>query len=158
MQNPAADPANRLVEELETARSLLQVLKQEQACLMNADVDELQRLTQEKSGLVTKMANLGQSRLAALSNCGLEAREESMDTWLRSSSQPHPAQRVWQELLELAKNAKELNRVNGLLIGQHMTRNQTLLNTLRGNTPAGAMYGPDGQASSSATPRKFVVG
>lgn len=125
---------------------------------MNANVDDLQPLTKEKSELVARMANLGQSRLVALSKCGLEAREESMETWLRSCPQTHPAQRTWRELVDLVNNAKELNRINGLLIGQHMARNQTMLNALRGNTQAGAMYGPDGQASSSATSRKFVVG
>ena len=158
MQNSAVDPANLLAEELDAARGLLQLLKREQDCLMQANVNELQQLTLEKTELVTKMANLGQSRLTALSKCGLEAREESMETWIRSYPQTHPVQHAWQELLDLAKNAKELNRVNGLLIGQHMARNQTMLNTLRGNTQAGTMYGPDGQANSPAASRKFVVG
>jgi flagella synthesis protein FlgN len=62
-------------------------------------------------------------------------------------------------LLEIAAQAKELNRVNGLLLGQHMARNQQALNILQGNNqPAGTIYGPNGQPTSAASTRRLVVG
>lgn len=149
--------AQSLGEELRIAATLLDLLKQEQSLLINANVDELAKLTEEKTKIVVRMGELAQSRHRALSGAGFEASEAGMQKWAEGNASL-AAGKSWKELLEIAREAKELNRVNGLLIGQHMGRNQAALNILHGAPQGGAMYGPNGQASTQPNKRKLVVG
>ena len=64
---------------------------------------------------------------------------------------------AWLALLGLATSGKELNRTNGLLIHQHMNRNQSGLQALRGGGQQ-AVYGPDGQQNVRTSGRAFVAG
>ena len=63
----------------------------------------------------------------------------------------------WRTLLELAASGKEMNRTNGLLIHQHMNRNQAGLHALRGGGQP-AVYGRDGQQNIRTSGRSFVAG
>jgi flagellar biosynthesis protein FlgN len=150
--------AQSLGDELVAANALLQLLKQEQAQLINANVDELDKVTEEKTKIVARMTELAQNRHRALAAAGFEASEAGMQTWTKSPTALPAAGKSWNELLGIAQQAKELNRVNGLLIGQHMARNQKALNTLQGSPQGGTMYGPNGQSTSQPSSRKLVVG
>jgi flagella synthesis protein FlgN len=157
MQSLGNSLAQSLGEELRAAATLLDLLKQEQSHLINANVDELAKLTEEKTKIVVRMGELAQNRHRALAGAGFDASETGMQKWVDSGTSP-AAGKSWKELLELAREAKELNRVNGLLIGQHLGRNQAALNILHGAPQGGAMYGPNGQSATQPNKRKLVVG
>ncbi len=157
MQSLGNSLAQNLGEELHAATALLEVLKQEQSHLINANVDELAKLTEEKTKIVARMSELAQSRHRALAGAGFDASESGMQKWVDGGSNS-AAGKTWKDLLELAREAKELNRVNGLLIGQHLGRNQAALNILHGAPQGGAMYGPNGQSATQPNKRKLVVG
>jgi len=151
-------PADSLNEEHQAASSLLQILKQEQERLVEADIDGLVQLTEEKARLVTHMTDLAKRRHQTLAAAGFEASEAGMQAWLDASPNSTAARQAWKALLSLAESAKELNRLNGMLIGQHMARNQTALNVLQGAAQGGSFYGPDGQATTKPTSRGVIVG
>lgn len=153
-----ASPARELNEEHRAAKSLLQLLEQEQAVLVNADVEALIKLTEEKAKLAAHMSQLAKRRHSALQAAGFEAAETGMKAWLASPGATAADDKAWNELLALAQSAKELNRINGLLISQHMTRNQNALNILQGNSQGGTFYGPDGQATTKISGRRLVIG
>jgi flagella synthesis protein FlgN len=155
MQAPAVNPAAGLVEELTAANSLLKLLEQEQACLVEGDVEGLSRLTGEKSGLVAKMTELARRRHRTLAAGGFTADESGMKAWLETAGGSHAS---WTALLDTAQKAKELNRTNGLMIGQQMARNQAALNILQGNQQGSAIYGPNGQSAASSGSRRLVIG
>ena len=150
--------AQSLGEELRAANTLLQLLKQEQAQLIDANVDELAKVTEEKAQVVARMNELAQNRHRALAAAGFEASEAGMQKWAKSPAALPAASKSWNELLGIAQQAKELNRLNGMLIGQHVARNQTALNILQGSPQGGTMYGPDGQSTSKTGSRRLVVG
>jgi flagellar biosynthesis protein FlgN len=156
MQSSDKNPAGSLGEELKAGNTLLLLLKQEQEFLINADVDGLTKLTEEKTKTVALMTTLAQGRHRMLGNAGFEASEAGMQTWLKTVA-PATAN-AWKELLGLAQQAKEINRTNGLLIGQHMARNQSALNVLQGSPQSGNLYGPNGQATGQSGRRSLVVG
>lgn len=158
MHASGTSPAHGLDEEQQAASSLLQLLQQEQAVLVNADVDGLVRLTEEKAKLAGRMSQLAKRRHQALGAAGFEASEAGMQAWLASQAASAADRNAWNELLAVMQSAKELNRVNGLLIGQHMARNQSALNILHGNAQGGPIYGPDGQATTKIGSRRLVVG
>jgi flagella synthesis protein FlgN len=151
-------PADSLQEELKATRQLLQLLKQEQAYLIEANVDGLAALTEEKAKIVARMSELARWRHNALAAVGFAAKEEGMQKWLKSPAANFTAGDAWKELLALAQAGKNLNRTNGLLIGRHMARNQAALNVLQGGAQGGALYGRDGQTTTKSAARGLVVG
>jgi flagella synthesis protein FlgN len=158
MQSLGNTLAQNLAEEVRAAGTLLDLLRQEQAHLVDANIDGLIKLTEEKTKIVARMGELSLSRQRTLGGAGLEASEEGMQKWASSPSADPAAARSWNALLELAREAKELNRSNGLLIGRHLSRNQAALNILQGSGQGGTMYGPNGQSASQAGSRRLVIG
>jgi flagella synthesis protein FlgN len=84
-----------------------------------------------------------------------------MQAWIDSGSANDrdfaSAKKRWAELISLTQSAKELNRVNGLLIGSHMARNQSALNALQSGQNGGNVYGPNGQPSRNMPSRSLIV-
>ena len=158
MEAFGTSPAGSLNEEHKAAAQLLQLLKLEQNHLVEADIDGLTALIEEKSKIVMRMTELAKWRHRTLGAIGFEPAETGMQAWLASSAAHATAGKSWTELLAVAQSAKELNRTNGLLINRHMTRNQNTLSILMGNPQGSNVYGPNGQANSKATSRGFVVG
>jgi len=156
--NPlGASPASSLKEEYEVAAHLLQLLLQEQERLVEARIDGLPELTSEKSKTVTRLNELANSRHRALAAAGFKPKESGMQAWLDQSADDAAGQ-SWQDLLTLAKSARELNRTNGVLINKHMARNQNALNVLHGDQPGTGIYGPNGQAGTKTKTRGLVIG
>lgn len=158
MQNLGNSPADNLGEEFEAGKALLQLLRQEQEALINADIEGLTKVTEEKNKAVVRMSELAQRRHRALAGAGFDASESGMENWLKSPAVNAATSQSWKELLTVVREAKELNRTNGMLIGQHVARNQAALNILQGTPQAGNMYGPDGQSAGKTTSRKLVIG
>ncbi len=158
MEAFGTSPAGSLIEEHKAATQLLLLLQQEQTHLVDANIEGLSALTEEKSKIVARMTELAKWRHRTLGAAGFEATESGMQAWLASSSEHAAAGKTWTELLAVARSAKELNRTNGLLINRHMTRNQNALNILQGTPQGSNFYGPDGQASSRSTSRGLVIG
>jgi flagella synthesis protein FlgN len=152
-------PTTTLRDELQLINSLLELMKQEQQFLVSADSDNLAAITPRKSTLVQQMAVLASQRHQALGAAGFAARDVGMEDWLASSN-GEPARGLWRELLERTREAKEINRVNGMLINKQMLNTQVVLNAMR--TPAGGadagVYGPGGQTTAVGPSRRYVVG
>ena len=148
-------PAASLAQELEAARELLGCLQQEQAHLIQADIAALAVCAERKNTLVGRMTALSEARLASLAGAGHPATEAGMLAWM--TRQQDGVRDDWQALLRLAASGKELNRTNGLLIHQHMNRNQSGLQALRGGGQP-AVYGRDGQQNIRTSGRSFVAG
>lgn len=148
-------PASSLHEENVTAQALLELLKQEQERLLAADIDQLPLLIEEKAKLVARMTELANNRYTALAAAGFEPREAGMKAWIDKTA--GKAGQAWHQLISLAQAAKELNRINGILINRHISNNQMSLNVLRGNTGQ-TFYGPNGQSSVNTTVRGLAIG
>lgn len=146
-----------LTEERDAMRRLLGLIQQEQALLIEADIDGLQAITQEKAGTVAHMTELANTRLQALTAAGFPHDNAGMQAWLDSQTDGNDAE-TWAQLLALTQSAKETNRINGLLINSHLTRNQVALNVLHGADQRGGFYGPDGQSKISVAARNLVIG
>lgn len=158
MQFHSASPADSLVDEIKASHLLLELLKREQAQLIEANIDGLTMVAEEKAQMVAQLASLAKTRHQALASAGFAAEEAGMQKWLESPCATVAANTSWIELLTLARSAKEFNRTNGLLISKHLVRTQNALNVLRGNVQGGGFYGPDGQATARTGTRNLVVG
>ena len=152
-------PNTTLPAEHERIEALVELMKQEQQFLVAADADGLAGLTARKAALVQELAQLSRQRHGALGSAGFDSSEAGMEPWLAAQGDD-AARAAWSALLALTADAKELNRVNGMLINRQMAHNQTVLNALRTPTvaPEATLYGAKGQTFGSAPSRRFVLG
>ena len=148
-----------LRDEQRLITSLVELMQQEQQFLVKADSGGLETITAQKLAMVQHMAVLAGQRHLALGAVGFAAGEAGMEPWL-AACRDADAGLLWRDLLERTRAAKELNRVNGMLINKQMTHTQVVLNAMR--TPAGGadagVYGPSGQAATGGPSRRYVVG
>jgi flagella synthesis protein FlgN len=159
MQATGSNPAATLNDEIAASNALADVLRREQAALIAAEIDSLPALTTEKAQLVARIAVLANARYQALAAAGFPDEEAGMKSWVGSSACPAAAAASWNALLDAACSAKELNRVNGLLIAKHLGRNQASINVLQQGTRQGpTLYGPNGQTSTAGGSRGLVIG
>ena len=155
----AMSPHTTLQDELKLINCLIDLMKQEQEFLVAANTDGLGTLTPLKTQLVEQMAALAGQRHQSLAAEGFAASELGMDSWVvRGANAVISAS--WQQVLERTRDAKELNRINGMLINKQMMHNQILIQAMR--TPADAadtgFYGPSGQTTTVNSKRRLVVG
>jgi flagella synthesis protein FlgN len=147
--------------ESDAMAKLIEILKQEQTALTQAPsltlMEEISKITQQKNQLIASISQLGQLRKTELARLGFQDKETILPAWLQEQTQKD----CWAKLIKFTKKAKELNRVNGLLINKHLLRNQNTLHVLykhhRSNTMP-SLYGSNGQSSTQrSVMRGFVV-
>jgi flagella synthesis protein FlgN len=152
-------PISTVLQEQQHLGSLIELMKQEQQLLVAADADGLADTTPRKNALLQALADLSAQRHAALAAAGCEGAEAGMEPWLAVGGNDE-ARAQWEALLALAREAKELNRVNGMLINKQLAHNQGVLNALRmpAGADAGGVYGASGQAIGSGPSKRYVIG
>lgn len=153
------NPHQTIAAEHQHLDALMALMKQEQQSLISLDTDELSSLTTQKNALLASLMGLSQQRHAALRAVGCEGSEAGMAPWLEAGDRGE-ARQQWERMLNAAREAKELNRVNGMLISKQLAHNTGVLNALRTptNAPAGAIYGASGQTMGLGASRRFVLG
>ena len=155
----SASTHDPLQDEIKLIECLIDLMKQEQQFLVAANSDGLATLTPLKTQLVEQMAALAQQRHQSLAQAGVAASEAGMASWMTRMADPSLTA-MWELLLDKTREAKELNRVNGMLINKQLNNNQALINAMR--APAGAadthFYGPSGQATTVTGKRRLVIG
>ena len=152
-------PLQTLAAEHNHLTALLALMKQEQHSLVSLDADVLADLTAQKNAMLASLVALSQQRHAALAAAGCEGSEAGMEPWLAVAGDDEVRQQ-WERMLGAAREAKELNRVNGMLINKQLAHNQGLLNALRTptNAPSGTIYGASGQTMGVGVSKRYVVG
>lgn len=150
-------PFSSLYDEQELMSSLLALMKQEQLHLVAADIEAITEITTQKTALVGKLSQLAAQRHQALAAAGFAAAESGMDAWLATTDQAEAAP-LWTSLLEATREAKELNRLNSLLVNKHMLHTQGALAAMRPPAQSGNFYGPSGQTTSNTANRRVVIG
>ncbi|MES2743761.1 MAG: flagellar protein FlgN [Pseudomonadota bacterium] len=156
MSNPCS-PLTSLSEEHQLMGQLLEVIEREQRHLVAAEIEALNQVTAEKSQLVGRLALLAGERHSALGAAACTPDERGMESWL-ASQRDDVALTLWGALLERTRLAKELNRVNGMLVNRHLAHTQGALNAMHPQPQGGNFYGPSGQTTSGAASRRVVIG
>ena len=154
---PAMTPSSGLSEEYAAITLLLALLKQEQEHLIAADIGQLTGLTAQKSLLVQQMALLAGQRHKALAAAGFGAHEAGMTAWLAAVADG-ASTALWNDVLGCTREAKEYNRLNGMLINKHMVRTRGALDALRPPAQGGNIYGPSGHTTGGLASRRLVLG
>ncbi len=156
MSKPTSNSAITFEQDAKLVSNLLEVLTREQSSLVMADIDAIETVMEEKSFLLQNISATANSRYAILAKGGFEANESGMTAWLKHQAKPSLFE-SWAHFQKLISQAKEMNRLNGLLINKHFNRNQQLLNQLQGHSANSNVYGKNGQAQSQSSSRSSLV-
>jgi flagella synthesis protein FlgN len=116
------------------------------------DIEAIERLLEEKSALLQGINGAVTGRYELLAKNGFEANETGMTAWLAKQGKS-ALDAAWTNFQKALAQAKEMNRLNGMLITRHFTRNQQMLSQLQGTSSDTGVYGRNGQAASTTLSR-----
>lgn len=131
--------------EIDLVSQFIALLKEELDCLMQANPTLLPELNAIKASLVDQMNALESERMAAIGQAGSPSNRATMESWLTQNATDMAAVLNWNNLLDLAREAKGLHEQNGRLVEMHLRNTSETLAIL---TPANrpSLYGATGQA------------
>ena len=147
---------NVLQQEQAALDQFIELLQQEQAALVAADVDKLQSLSELKQQLSDHLNILAQQRVAQQERAGYSNDAAGTRAWL--ATQGSSVVEAWNKLLAAAQTARDLNQTNGQLIQTHMQHNQQALAVLLGAANRLDVYGADGQPRSGPGGGQRIIG
>ncbi len=142
-------------QDIQLANELLALLTREQTHLVMMKIDAIEAMLSEKAELLQQISLTAKKRYDNLALNHFEANESGMLDWLKQQGNLTVSAK-WENFQKVLTQAKEMNRLNGMLINKHFNRNQQLLNTLQGNSSVGSVYGRDGQSKSQTLARSTV--
>lgn len=146
-QAPSAADQQRLAllveAEVIQLREFVAILDREQALLIAGDSDNLMVLSQEKSDRHRQLQRLHDDRALLLGRLGRRDSDATMRELC--AGLPRVLAR-WDELLEMARTARERNAINGKLILERMAHNQAALSALLSAADHPQLYDAEGQA------------
>ena len=139
------DLAACITRECDATQGFVEILRQEQQALQQADISLLPALAAEKACQAQQLAQLADARHGWLAMRGYPQDHLGMERGLQDCP---AAADAWTELLQLAENANQLNRINGILLDQRLRYVQQRLSVLQSSVssiPGAGLYGSDGQ-------------
>jgi flagellar biosynthesis protein FlgN len=148
--------AHRLARLVQDEHAGLQgfvaLLQKEQALLIAGQIDALTTLAEEKTTRYRSLQHLSDERIMMFARVGAKVSNDNIRAVLGASPE---SLRMWDEVVALAGEAKERNRINGQLITERLQNNQQALTTLLAAAEHPQIYGPDGQARPTASSRNL---
>jgi flagella synthesis protein FlgN len=156
MNVPTSIQSVSFEQDAQLVNHLQALLSREQTSLVMVDIDAIDALLEEKAVLLQRINLVAKSRYETLAANGFESSEVGMAAWLKQQAKP-AMNESWADFQKALSQAKEMNRLNGMLINKHFNRNQQLLNHLQGNYSAGAVYGRNGQTQSQSASRSVLT-
>ncbi|MDN6882600.1 flagellar protein FlgN [Variovorax sp. CAN2819] len=146
MRKPHADLLAHLRTEAACIEEFLSVLDREAEAMSGGSFTDLAAIAGEKTVLLDRMAELDAQREALQAALGFPPGREGADA--AAAAAGPQAQKAWQELLELAGQARGHNLRNGSMVYAHLDFTQQALHFLQAS--AQLFYGPDGARRTQA--------
>ncbi|MCB1936745.1 MAG: flagellar protein FlgN [Nitrosomonas sp.] len=132
--------------EKNATQSFLEILKKEEEALTQGQVNELDKLVSEKTKLFNQIEAISGRRLQYLLVQGYPSNREGMQRWLIDHSDCVETQKLWHQLIDLAKQVQQINAINGKVIAIQLQYNQRSYLALQSAAGNISLYGPKGQA------------
>ena len=156
MKPDAAAFSELIQAELEGFQEFHRVLQRNRPRSIEGDVDQLLQLAPHKSELMEKLSGFSAERNRWLTATGLENNASGIAALMDAIQADAETRESWRELLDMAREAEQINRTNGTLIDTRLRHNQQALSVLKtAANPGTSLYGPDGQISAASSGRQF---
>ncbi|PLX67777.1 MAG: flagellar protein FlgN [Azoarcus sp.] len=147
MQTPAPAEIQRIALLIEAEaiqlREFVDHLQREEILLVSGDTEGLLALTTAKTERYRQLQRLHDDRALLLGRLGLPNKDASIR---HVCAQLPRVLKRWDEVIELARQARTRNELNGKLINERMQHNQAALSVLLSAANHPQLYDADGQS------------
>ncbi|MCC6916605.1 flagellar protein FlgN [Nitrosomonas sp.] len=146
MSTRGRDPLERILQqELENIHQFLELLENEQNLLASGNLDELALLVADKDRILDQFAKLDARRNHVLNEAGLPEGARGIKAWTSADNNESTVTRDWEELLDLAELAKQLNQANATITANWLQYTRQTLNALHEAAGRTTLYDTKGQ-------------
>lgn len=140
-----------LKRETELVMRFRDMLLREQAILRSGKSESLAEINAEKLSLVESLNHAGTERARVLS--ADKDTTIDMPAWLSVHPLENESAALWEGLLKIARQAREINELNGNLINLLHQKTSDALAILTHGQADKSLYGSNGQSSQSTGSR-----
>lgn len=140
-----------LEKDISDLDNLVAVLGEESTALKGRDSDKISHFSKAKSALVKQIEDRARAKVKLITASGAKIEAGKVKSGIEALGDAELTN-LWNESLLKLEECKQLNQVNGLVIERSRTRNQKLMDLVRGQHGKPKLYGNKGaeQAYSSA--------
>jgi flagellar biosynthesis/type III secretory pathway chaperone len=148
---------HRLLQQETSAMQKLSVaLQAEHNAILGRDTDALEQIVGEKLLAVNLVVELEQERTSLMESAGYRASTDGMLHLLKWCDRDDQLSAAWQQLLSIAGECREQNRLNHQQAEISSRYIHQALCVLRGEDPGRTTYGPDGDTGEQHRSRSLV--
>jgi flagella synthesis protein FlgN len=138
-----------LCAEISCLKDFLAALNREEKAMLEGRFHDLAAITEEKTRLMDRMAELDVVREAT--QCALGHLPGSEGGSAAAHAAGEATEQAWKSLMQLAEEARSANQRNGSMVYSHLDFTQRALHFLQASTEL--FYGPDGVRKPTSTLR-----
>ena len=151
------DTLRRLLAEENTALGeFATLLDKEHAALRARDIDALEKLADARQASVVKLLKIEEERRSLCSMLGYETDLAGLSKLLAWCDPAHTLGKQYAECASRARDCRDLNTRNGVLVGAQIKRVEGLLGAMTGTSAEPRAYGPRGHSNPYATSGKVL--
>jgi len=147
--------ASLLKAEIEALQNFLLILQSEHQALTEGQIDKLTEFSRLKSEQAVQLSQLSASHPLTRGGDEPPARDITETIREMDADGKHGLMKLWEKLMDLAKQARYQNQLNGAMIEAQMKYNQQALAILQEAAKQSSLYGPDGHAQTIGAGRQL---
>lgn len=135
-----------LENEKKTTLIFLEILRKEREILTRGQINDLDQIVADKTKILDELETINEQRSQYLLSHGYHKNKAGMQQWLNEQPFVSTLHELWDQLITLAKQAKQENQTNGSAISLQLEYNQRLYVSLHSAAGNISLYGSKGQA------------
>jgi flagellar biosynthesis protein FlgN len=151
------DTLGRLLAEENTALGeFASLLDKEYGALRSRDIDALETLADTRQASVVRLLKIEEERRSLCSMLGYDTDLAGLARLIAWCDPAQTLGKSYAECASRARDCRDLNNRNGVLVGAQMKRVEGLLGAMTGASAEPRAYGPRGQSNPYATAGKVL--
>jgi flagellar biosynthesis protein FlgN len=145
-----------LAEENAALAEFASLLDKEHTALRGRDIDGLETLAEARQGSVIKLLKIEEERRGLCSMLGYDTDLAGLGKLLAWCDPAGSLGKHYEECASRARDCRDLNNRNGVLVGAQIKRVEGLLGAMTGASAEPRAYGPRGQSNPYAATGKVL--
>ena len=151
------DTLGRLLDEENASLSAFaSLLDKEHGALRGRDIDALETLADARQASVIKLLKVEEERRSLCSMLGYDTDLSGLTKLIAWCDPSRTLARRYEECARRARDCRDLNTRNGVLVGAQIKRVEGLLGAMTGASAEPRAYGPRGQTNPYVTAGKVL--
>ena len=146
-----------LAEENAALGEFASLLDKEHGALRSRDIDALETLAESRQASVVKLLKIEEERRSLCSMLGYDTDLTGLARLIAWCDPGRTLARPYEECATRARDCRNLNNRNGILVGAQIKRVEGLLGAMTGASSEPRAYGPRGQTNPYASPAGKVL-